>query len=215
MNQVFLLSCALGTQLVGLMCPGPDFALILKTSLTENRKQAFQLVLGMTAGMIIHSSYSVFLLPYFLNKSHLIIYILKYLGAAYLLYMGITSLIGGFKSLQLKNKNRMSQTPSIGRLKRPFVSGILCNITNPKCILSYITIFSIVLSVNSSFLLRVSTAIIMPLMGFLWFGFLVYILTSEKVKSTVDKIENFQQYITLIAGIVFIIFATLLLFLKI
>src|ERR1700722_9128354 len=72
--------------------PGPDFVIVTKHALTQNRRNALLASLGIGCGILIHTSYCVLGLAIILSQSLLWFSLIKYLGASYLIYLGVKSL---------------------------------------------------------------------------------------------------------------------------
>ena len=72
--------------------PGPDFALVLRQSLVHGRKTAIATSFGIGAGILVHVTYSLLGVGLLLKSSPLAFTFLKFVGAAYLGWLGIQAL---------------------------------------------------------------------------------------------------------------------------
>lgn len=72
--------------------PGPDFALIAKISLLDGRPRGQAAACGVALGIVIHTSAAMLGISAIIAQSVLLFSILKYLGAAYLLWLGVHAL---------------------------------------------------------------------------------------------------------------------------
>jgi len=79
-------------SLVAVVTPGPDFALTLRNSLAYSRRAGLYTAVGVGAGNLVHATYSLIGIGAVISKSILLFNILKWVGAAYLIYVGIKSL---------------------------------------------------------------------------------------------------------------------------
>ena len=75
--------------------PGPDFALIAKISLLDGRRQGQAAACGVALGIVIHTSAAMLGISAIIAQSVFLFSILKYVGAAYLLWLGIHALRQG------------------------------------------------------------------------------------------------------------------------
>lgn len=73
--------------------PGVDFALITKRTIGTGKSDGMKMALGLTSGALIHTLAAAFGLSIILMKSALAFEIIKYLGAIYLIYLGVSSFI--------------------------------------------------------------------------------------------------------------------------
>lgn len=72
--------------------PGPDFALILKTSLAAGRRASRAVAFGIAAGLCVHTLAAILGISALIARSVTLFEVLKYVGAAYLLWLGIMAL---------------------------------------------------------------------------------------------------------------------------
>ncbi|MBJ7297359.1 MAG: LysE family translocator [Dolichospermum sp.] len=85
--------------LIAIISPGPDFAITLRNSLLYSRQAGVYTAFGVGAGFIVHSTYSLIGIGTIISQSILLFNTLKWVGAAYLIYIGI-------KSLRAKKQSR-------------------------------------------------------------------------------------------------------------
>ena len=77
------------------MLPGPDFALIAKISLMNGRPQGQAAAVGVALGICVHTSAAMLGISAIIAQSVLWFSVLKYVGAAYLVWLGIQALRAG------------------------------------------------------------------------------------------------------------------------
>lgn len=75
------------------MSPGLDTALITKRTISNGARDGFQMALGFTAGSLIHTIAVTIGLSALLMQSALAFSIIKWVGAVYLIYLGIKALL--------------------------------------------------------------------------------------------------------------------------
>src|SRR5437764_750178 len=80
-------------MLLSAMLPGPDFALVTKNSILHSRRSGFFTSLGIGTAILIHITYCVLGLGAIISQSVLLFSIIKFIGAIYLLYLGITAIL--------------------------------------------------------------------------------------------------------------------------
>lgn len=112
------------------MSPGIDTALITKRTLRHGRKDGYQVALGITVGSLIHTLAATLGLSALLMQSAVAFGILKWLGALYLIYLGVKS---------LRAKPAIVETAPSSRIQHAFVEGFLSNVLNPKVIVFFLT----------------------------------------------------------------------------
>jgi threonine/homoserine/homoserine lactone efflux protein len=111
--------------------PGPDMLYVITRSVSEGRLSGIVSAFGIMAGCIVHTLAIAFGLTAFLLAVPTAYDIIKYLGAAYLVYLGI-------KKLFAKNNINIEENSGRIGLKRVFLQGMLTNVLNPKVALFFL-----------------------------------------------------------------------------
>jgi len=114
------------------LTPGPDVLYIVTNSLRSGAKAGLVAGLGITAGCFVHIFAAALGVSALLATSATAFTVLKYAGAAYLLWIGIRILLA--KSPQAQ-PDLMAATAALGKardLKAVFTGGFLTNVLNPK-----------------------------------------------------------------------------------
>jgi len=115
-----------------IITPGPDTALVVRNALLSGRRAASFTTFGIGAGSLIWALASVLGIAALLERSVVAFTVWKFVGAAYLGYLGIRSLIASF----WKNKQAAAMTPApqVTQLSErvSFRQGFLNNLSNPK-----------------------------------------------------------------------------------
>lgn len=114
--------------------PGNDTIFILSRSMAQGKKAGFMSVLGIATGSLIHTTLAAFGLSMIIAKSILVFSIIKYAGAAYLLYIGYQ---------MLTDKTSLNTDTSFSEksinLKKIYRDGVITNVLNPKVALFFIS----------------------------------------------------------------------------
>jgi threonine/homoserine/homoserine lactone efflux protein len=114
-----------------LVIPGPAVTYVVSRSIGHGRAAGLVSVTGIVVGTLLHVTAATLGLSALLASSALAFQFIKYLGAAYLIYLGIRTLRrDGSQLLQAANGER--------RLLRIFVQGVLVNLLNPKTALFFL-----------------------------------------------------------------------------
>ena len=124
-----------------IMTPGPDMALVTRNALLAGRRAASFTTFGIGAGSVIWALASVFGIAVLLEKSVDAFTIFKFVGAAYLGYLGLRSLIASLRgSKQATATAPATQGTHVGTWIA-FRQGFLGNLLNPKAGVIFATIF--------------------------------------------------------------------------
>ena len=115
------------------LTPGNDTIFILTKSLGQGKKAGIISALGIATGNIVDTILAAFGLSVIIAKSILVLNIIKYAGAAYLLYVGYKML----KDKRELNTGDVTERKSVDYLKI-YRAVIISNILNPKVALFFI-----------------------------------------------------------------------------
>jgi RhtB (resistance to homoserine/threonine) family protein len=187
--------------------PGPDFALVLRQSLAHGRRTAVWSSIGIGCGLSIHIGYCILGLGYFLKNSEVALATVKYLGAAYLAYVGGQALRARARSGDL-DLAAGATAPTDGAA---WTTGFLVNVLNPKAALFFISLFPLAVSVTTPKLVQAGYGLWMTLATVAWFSFVSVVFTREDVRR---RFLRHGHWIDRALGVVFIGFAVSLVFAK-
>lgn len=178
--------------------PGPDFALIAKISLLDGRRQGQAAACGVALGIVIHTSAAMLGISAIIAQSVFLFSILKYVGAAYLLWLGIHALRQG----RAVSRAVVRTAPRV--LWRAFKQGFLTNLLNPKAVLIFLTFLPQFMNPHMPLVPQfLELGGIMSLLCLLWYVSLAYIL--GQVRRAFEN-PRFQQWLHRCTGVVFIAF---------
>lgn len=180
-----------GITFLVLVSPGPDMILVVRNTLLAGRRAGLQTSLGILAGNLVHITYCVIGIGWIISQSILAFTVLKYAGAAYLIYLGITSFRSGARHL---DANSIKKSP---RSRIWVVQGFFNNLLNPKGTLFFLGVFTIVITPETSASATLVLVFTMMLMCALFWLFFVYTLDRPVVR---DVIERSQQIVNRIFG---------------
>jgi threonine/homoserine/homoserine lactone efflux protein len=113
-----------------LLMPGPAVLYILARSVNQGRQAGLASVLGIETANFCHASAAALGLSAILLSSALAFNVVKYLGAAYLIYLGIRKLA----SREEDSSQTVIYTQS---LKHIYSQGVIVNLLNPKVALFF------------------------------------------------------------------------------
>jgi len=110
--------------------PGPNTLYIIARSVNQGRRAGVVSGFGVQAGSLIHIAAAALGLSALLMSSALAFGVVKYAGAAYLIYLGV-------KTLLTKEKAGRAREVRQASLSRVFYQGVVVNLLNPKTALFF------------------------------------------------------------------------------
>lgn len=114
-----------------LVVPGPSVLYIVARSLHQGRRAGLVSALGVQTGGLLHVLAAAVGLSALVMSSALLFSLVKYLGAAYLVYLGIRTLFS-------QEEVHTPDLPAPRRLSQVFWQGALVNALNPKTALFFL-----------------------------------------------------------------------------
>lgn len=181
-----------------IILPGPDSSLVIQNSIMYGQKAGFKTVMGSVSGLLIHTSAAVLGLSALLMQSATLFTILKYIGAAYLIYIGFSAL------RTLKNPPTDEEIVVKGKEKSFFLQGFITCASNPKVAVFFLTFLPQFVQPNYNHMLQFAVmGIIYAVMTIIWFLLYVYLID---VFSKWLKRPTVQKSIQGCTGIVLLLF---------
>ncbi len=129
-------------HLLAVASPGPDFAVVIRESVSHGRRAGICTALGVGCGISLHVAYSLLGIGLIVAQSLTLFTLLKWLAAGYLLYIGVRALRARPADPALLEALGDGAARS-GR--GAFASGFLTNALNPKATLFFLSLFSVVI----------------------------------------------------------------------
>ena len=185
-------------HLFAVASPGPDFLLVTRQSLRFGRTVAIWASAGIATGIIFHSFIAITGVSLLISSNPDLFDWLKMIAAVYIAYLGCLSFFA--KPKPLNNENRKHNENYLGS----YVLGLITNILNPKAILFFITLFTVVVNETTTTILLVFYGLYMSITTFIWFTGISYIFSNQALTK---KYENFIPVFEKVIGIILIIIA--------
>lgn len=160
-----------------IMMPGADFTLIMKTTLTNGRKAGQITACGIAAGLVVHTTAAVLGLSAIIAKSAFLFDLVKYIGAAYLFYLGIISIRTTDTQEGYDVTDANKATIEGKNIWKVFMQGVLANVLNPKTVIFYLTFLpQFVVQSKPIMPQLIILGIILVILSLGWFVFLAHAL---------------------------------------
>lgn len=185
---------------LAVVSPGPDFAIVLRQSLSHGRRAAVWTSVGIGCGLSVHIAYSLLGLGLFLKNSAVALAVVKWLGASYLAWIGV-------QALRARPRTRdvdLAGGPVALTDRSAWLTGFLVNVSNPKAALFFISLFPLAVSVTTPKLVQVGYGAWMTVTTAAWFSFVSVVFTRTEVRRAFLR---HGHWIDRALGVVFLGFA--------
>ena len=165
-------------HLLAVASPGPDFAIVLRESVSNGRHAGIWTALGVGSGILLHVGYCLLGIGLIVSQSIVLFNLLKWLAAAYLIYIGI-------RALQARPADPASAQlePLATRSPRAaFARGFVTNGLNPKATLFFLSLFTLVISPQTPLLVQAGYGLYLALATALWFCAVALLFSQARVR---------------------------------
>lgn len=166
-------------HLAAVASPGPDFAVVLKQSISNGTRSAIWTSLGVGSAILLHVTYCLLGVAVLLSQSETLFSTVRYLAAVYLFYLGIKALLATLKSSETAQPTSSIQQNSA---LKAFYLGFLTNGLNPKATLFFLALFTVVISPATPTLVQAGYGLYLAVATFLWFTMLSVLLGRQRFR---------------------------------
>ena len=183
-------------HLLALISPGPDFFLACRNSIQYSSTIGMWTAVGFGMGVAIHISYTLFGLTWASAQSNFLLDLIKYLGAIYLIYLGISSIFSKRTLIQTTTEH----TPHLN-INR-FVAirmGFLTNLLNPKATLFFLSLFTIIIGPEVKLSVIILLSFILVSSTIIWFSWVAIFLDQQKIRNLIEAYQlEFNRFFGLL-----------------
>jgi threonine/homoserine/homoserine lactone efflux protein len=178
------------------LTPGNDMLFVIARSSSGGTRSGVISALGIGAGCLVHIFAAMLGLSALIAQSALAFTVIKYLGAAYLVYLGLSALVKRKNQMEIKNVPRTNQNV--------FWQGVFTNVLNPKVAFFFLAFLPQFISVGST-----NTSLQILFLG-VWFdvvGTVVNILVAilfGSIGGWLSRSTQFVQWQQRVTGIILI-----------
>jgi threonine/homoserine/homoserine lactone efflux protein len=179
------------------LTPGADMTYVIARSAGQGRLAGISSAFGISAGALVHTLLAAVGLSALVMQSETAFQIIKFAGAAYLLYLAWKAWRSGDAEVE-----QASRPPaSLGRI---FTEGMLTNLLNPKMALFVLALFPQFVrpSAGSVFVQIMLLATVLNLIGLLVNGFVI--MTASRLGRAFSGRNRLSRAPQLLLGAVFV-----------
>lgn len=167
-------------HLLAVASPGPDFAIVVRESVAFGRRIGLFTALGVGVGILVHVAYSLLGIGLIVSQSLVLFNALKWLAAAYLLYIGIKAL----RARPASEQAPVAQGLLAQRSPRAaFVTGFITNGLNPKATLFFLSLFTVVINPHTPLTVQAGYGAYLALATAVWFCLVALLFSQARVRA--------------------------------
>jgi len=167
-------------HLLAVASPGPDFAVVVRESVTHGRKAGTWAALGVGSAIFVHVGYSLLGIGIIVSQSIVLFNALKWAAAAYLFYIGIKAL----RAKPAVVSDEAVSAPVGERTARgAYVSGFVTNGLNPKATLFFLSLFTVVINPHTPLLVQGGYGVYLAVATAVWFCLIARLFSQARVRA--------------------------------
>jgi RhtB (resistance to homoserine/threonine) family protein len=167
-------------HLLAVASPGPDFAIVVRESVAHGRRVGVFTALGVGTGILVHVIYSLLGIGLIVSQSIVLFNALKWLAAAYLLYIG-------FKALRARPAGPAAAEPELisepRSIRGAFVTGFITNGLNPKATLFFLSLFTVVINPHTPVVIQTAYGLYLAMATAIWFCLVAWLFSQQRVRA--------------------------------
>lgn len=187
-------------HMIALVSPGPDFFFVSQTAASRSRKDAMMGVVGITLGVAVWAAVALMGLHLILQKMAWLHQIITVGGGLYLCWMG-WQLLKSARAKKLAGDTDEVESPvDLPARGRTFMRGLLTNLSNPKAVIYFGSVFSLFVGDNVSGGERGGLFILIVAETFVWFSVVAMVFALPAMRRGYQRLA---KWIDGVAGVVF------------
>jgi threonine/homoserine/homoserine lactone efflux protein len=198
-EEIILFATVVSVHLLASMRPGPNFLISAKHGLIYSHKKALVTTAGVATGTLVHVMLGFFGFSAIIAQSFLLYRILKYIGAAYLITVGIVAMFSKKRKITIsfKEPEQLGQILSF----HAFQIGFFTMLTNIMAAFHFLGLFTTVIPSSTPMIIKVTLIIILPVISWLWFSIVALSFSLKRFRYIYIR---FQRWIDAIFGLLMI-----------
>jgi threonine efflux protein len=182
------------TFFVALVVPGPDFFLVSRTALVHGWRAAVAAACGIAFGLIFYAGLAVTGLAIILQEMAWLAVFIKVAGGCYLLWLAYHLWRDARRSSATNSADEPYPAISGNNVRASFVAGLMTNLTNPKAIAFFTSIFALAVTDGSSIATKVTLWAMVPLLALAWFSFVAVGLARPRMRAAYEQSKIYIDY---------------------
>lgn len=182
-----------GVSLLLAITPGPDMAVVTKNALAHGRRGVLLTTSGIALALVLWVAATAVGLSALLRTSGEVLFLLKIVGAAYLAYLGIRTLLES----RARPPDLLAGTPPAAPAHAVFRQGFLSAISNPKLGVFFVTFLpQFVLPGQPVFSRLLELGVTFALIGWIWMNVYGFSITRLRQVITAPRVRQWMQRVT-------------------
>lgn len=180
-------------HLLAVASPGPDFAVVVRESVTRGQRSGSWTAFGVGCGIGLHVSYSLLGIGLIVSQSILLFNLFKWLAAGYLFYLGFQALRA--RPATVGDIAVTGAGEPLSR-RRAFTIGFVTNGLNPKATLFFLSLFTVVIDPHTPLAVQAGYGLYLALATGAWFCLLAWLFSRARVRAGFARMGHWFDWLT-------------------
>jgi threonine/homoserine/homoserine lactone efflux protein len=182
-----------GVSLLLAVTPGPDMAVVTRNALAHGRRGVVLTTSGIALALVIWVTATVVGLSALLRTSGEVLFLLKIVGACYLAYLGVRTLLES----RARPADLLAATPPAAPAHAVFRQGFLSAISNPKLGVFFVTFLPQFVLPGQAVLPRLlELGVTFAVIGWVWMNVYGLFVTRLRQVITAPRVRQWMQRVT-------------------
>lgn len=175
--------------------------MVLRNSLVYSRRIGIYAAIGLGFGICVHVAYSLAGTAVIISQSVILFNVIKLLGASYLIFIGIKSILAKKSTLKVDDKQQKQDLTPLQAIR----TGFITNAINPKATLFFLSLFTLVIQPETPLAIKLIMGAEMAIVTTVWFSIIAIIISQPAVRkrftATQHHVERFMGGVLIIFGL--------------
>ncbi|WP_122080840.1 LysE family translocator [Vibrio coralliirubri] len=180
---------------LALLSPGPDFVIVVKSAVRNKGRKALGVAFGIASANAVYIVLCLVGVGSILAASVSVMIALKIIGGVFLVYLAVQAIRAkkcNYSNFDVDEEGASNQTTFL----KEFITGFLSGILNPKNLLFYLSLFTVVLNNDIGFMFKLGLGIWMTVVVFVWDAAIIFLLSAPKVRREFTRVAYYIDKVT-------------------
>lgn len=184
MDYIPILLSLFFAHLIILVSPGPNALLISTISASQSRKAGLDVAMGVATAAFIWTSLAILGLGFIFQSFSWLYLTIKFLGAMYLVYLGIKSWQSAKEAIPLTSDSGLER-----KQYSYYLQGLFTSLSNPKVLVFFTSFFAALLPPTVPIWVKCTVVVMFGINSILWHSFVAYVMSMNQVQTIYSSIK--------------------------
>ena len=189
---------------LGALSPGPSLALVIKNTLTGGQQQGYSTAISHGLGVALYAVIIATGFGIIITKSPIIYAVIQYAGAAFLVHLGVKSLLSQKRNISVADENKYIR-PKVNGWRDGFLIAFL----NPKLAIFFLALFSQFVDENATWQQNLIMTATVGFIDTAWYCLVAFGISRGNI---INQLKTHSHIVDKVAGIFLIFLAARVVF---